>query len=76
MDNAARMPAREGMPTSEMRRHADLVNPGEPTATQGREMLEDHRSSLAQPLREMGEPMPVLDAKVSPPDARRRGRQG
>lgn len=54
-----------GMPISEMRRYADLVSQGEPTVTQRREMLEDHRSKLAQRLREIEELMPVLDAKIS-----------
>lgn len=54
-----------GMPISEMRRYADLVGQGEPTVAQRREMLEDHRRRLAQRLREIGELMPVLDAKIS-----------
>lgn len=54
-----------GMPISEMRRYADLVGQGDPTVTQRREMLEDHRSNLRRRLREIEELMPVLDAKIS-----------
>ncbi len=54
-----------GMPISELRRYADLVSQGEPTVAQRRELLEDHRNRLAERLREIGELMPVLDAKIS-----------
>ena len=53
-----------GMPISEIKRYADLLQQGDSTTAERLALLESYRSAVQKQLQELGENLTIIEAKI------------